>query len=1157
MKEKNERIKTKMKLELKHGLEFNDLYDDQKLTKLDAIFCSELQKYDSALFVKFQEGRNQRLSDSIEISKLLIEIALFLELFIADLFQINDQINLLCAKNQRLKPIYHCNKFFIQKVVVGAQSKVWPTRDIKLTFLNDPKINSVYDISSNYSSIIDFELEFSKIFALLDEQNSENSKILLKEMQEYAEWAMCNAEGVALHEDGVLFKLHKKIDYDNLIHGIKRNGDILELDKKEIRGRVDFALNDKGLKFTESLREANYCIFCHTREKDSCSKGMKDQNSSSGFKINPLGVEISGCPLEERISEMNMLKAQGRPLAAFAIAVVDNPMIAGTGHRICNDCMKSCIYQKQEPVNIPYVETQILDEILNLPWGFEIYSLLTRWNPLNLKQYLPLIQQNKSVLVVGTGPAGFTLAHYLLNYGYNVVAIDGLKIEPLSSEISGITIRGERTNFEAIYDINAIYDDLRTRAPYGFGGVMEYGITTRWNKNYLKVLRLLLERRKNYRMYGGVRFGSNITYDDAVRLGFSHIALCLGSGNPKLLQIPNILAKGARMASDFLMSLQLSDVATQENSVANLDIRLPIIVIGAGLTAIDTATESLTYYIKQIERFYSRYQNLKDKNQYLDNLSKEEKEVAMEFITHAEMINNVKNNEDKRKILISMGGVTIIYRDKIQKSSCYRINHEEVEKAFEEGLRFMEYAEPLSVEVDEYRSVRGLNYLFNGKQEFIDAKSIFIAIGTEPNTALADEFKTLLSINGKYFTMLDNDGKILDSLPKGNKSKQQYFFLTHGATSISCFGDLHPAYSGNVVKAMASAKTGSHYIHDYIKNEPTTSNTESLIKECDELLIARVHKVIRLTPTIVEVIVQSKSASMHFEPGQFFRLQNYTYYAKQRINGAQGIQNFVMEGVALTGAKVDRENDLISLIILEMGGSSDLCQYLAEGEEVVLMGPTGTPTIIPHNENVMLVGGGLGNAVLFSIGSALRKNGCKVLYFAGYRKASDRYKTEEIENAADKIVWACDREKLDCTRNIDSSFQGNILKCIEEYGVSTNPNDELALSNINRIIVIGSDTMMSAVATSLEGNLKKYFSSNYKIIASINSPMQCMMKGVCAQCLQKHIDRDTGEEHYVYSCKEQDQDARNVDFIHLNDRLHQNAVSEKLTKLWLNNDKYD
>ena len=101
-----------------------------------------------------------------------------------------------------------------------------------------------------------------------------------------------------------------------------------------------------------------------------------------------------------------------------------------------------------------------------------------------------------------------------------------------------------------------------------------------------------------------------------------------------------------------------------------------------------------------------------------------------------------------------------------------------------------------------------------------------------------------------------------------------------------------------------------------------------------------------------------------------------------------------MEGLALTGAGV--KDDEISLIILEMGGSSDLCRYLKPNEPVVLMGPTGTPTEIYKNKTILLAGGGLGNAVLFSIGKALKAAGCKVLYFAAYKKVTDRYKMEQI-----------------------------------------------------------------------------------------------------------------------------------------------------------------
>ena len=89
------------------------------------------------------------------------------------------------------------------------------------------------------------------------------------------------------------------------------------------------------------------------------------------------------------ISEMHVAKQEGNPIGALAMVVVDNPMCAGTGHRICNDCMKSCIYQKQEPVDIPQAETRTLKDVLELPWGFEIYSLLTRWNPLNIRAAVP------------------------------------------------------------------------------------------------------------------------------------------------------------------------------------------------------------------------------------------------------------------------------------------------------------------------------------------------------------------------------------------------------------------------------------------------------------------------------------------------------------------------------------------------------------------------------------------------------------------------------------------------------------------------------------------------------------------------------------------------------------------------------------------------
>ena len=143
----------------------------------------------------------------------------------------------------------------------------------------------------------------------------------------------------------------------------------------------------------------------------------------------------------------------------------------------------------------------------------------------------------------------------------------------------------------------------------GFGGVAEYGITVRWDKNYLKMVRLLLERRAQFAMFGGVRFGGTVTVEGAFAMGFDHIALCAGAGKPTVLDMPNGLARGVRAASDFLMALQLTGAAKRD-SIANLQIRLPVVVIGGGLTAIDTATESLAYYPVQVEKFLARYETL-------------------------------------------------------------------------------------------------------------------------------------------------------------------------------------------------------------------------------------------------------------------------------------------------------------------------------------------------------------------------------------------------------------------------------------------------------------------------------------------------------------------------------------------------------------------
>src|SRR6201999_4304547 len=135
-----------------------------------------------------------------------------------------------------------------------------------------------------------------------------------------------------------------------------------------------------------------------------------------------------------------------------------------------------------------------------------------------------------------------------------------------------------------------------------------------------------------------------------------------------------------------------------------------------------------------------------------------------------------------------------------------------------------------------------------------------------------------------------------------------------------------------------------------------------------------------------------------------------------------------------------------------------------KGEPVILMGPTGTPSETPAQETVLLAGGGLGNAVLFSIGQKLREEGSRVIYFAGYKKIIDRYKVEEIERAADIVVWVCDEAPgFTAGRVQDVAFVGNIVEAMAAYGRGLLGEVPTPLSAVARLIVIVSDGMMKAV----------------------------------------------------------------------------------------------
>jgi NADPH-dependent glutamate synthase beta subunit-like oxidoreductase/NAD(P)H-flavin reductase len=971
----------------------------------------------------------------------------------------------------------------------------------------------------------------------------------------------------------------KPTDYERLVELRRPDARLPELfvgPEGELRHRDGFALTDRRMDAREVEGEVDYCLYCHDRDKDSCSKGLVDAKTGA-VKKNPLGVSLEGCPLDEKISEMHVMRRRGDSIASLAIVCVDNPMLPGTGHRICNDCMKACVFQKQEPVNIPQIETAVLTDVLALPWGFEIYGLLTRWNPLDVKRPHALAYNGKNVLIVGLGPAGYTLAHHLSAEGFACVAVDGLKIEPLPVELTGDETRPPRP----IKDFASLYLELDERILLGFGGVSEYGITVRWDKNFLTVLYVTLARQRLLRIHGGVRFGGTVDLDDAWRLGFDHVAIAAGAGRPTIIPLKNNIARGIRKASDFLMALQLTG-AYKRSSLANLEVRLPAIVIGGGLTAIDAATELIAYYVVQVEKTAERIEALvaaRGEAAVMAMFDEEEAAFIAEQRAHAAAIREERARAaregraaDLERLIDGWGGVSLVYRKRVLDSPAYRLNHEEVIKSLEEGVRYIENLAPTEAVLDERGAVKAVRFerqgLIDGKWratgEIVElpGRTVCVAAGTSPNVTYEkekpgsfrfDKWKQFFEANRAW---TDEEGKLH---VEPVTDLRQGFFTSYddGAHAVSFYGDNHPHYAGSVVKAMASANDAYPHVKALFRrdlarlgDEPQAARDarrRELFARLDDEWDGRVQRVVRLTPTIVEVVIRAPAAARKFHPGQFYRLQNFEATSAM-VDGTR----LAMEGIALTGAWVDKEQGLLSLIALEMGTSTRLLATLRPGERVVVMGPTGAPTEIPEHETVLLAGGGLGNAVLFSIAKALRERGDAVVYFAGYKRGEDLFKQDEIEVATDQVVWCTDSgAEVTPRRPQDRHFRGNIVQAMVAYAERRLGGENFQLSSVSRIIAIGSDRMMAAVREARHGVLAPHLSPRHVGIGSINSPMQCMMKEVCAQCLQKHVDPETGKETIVFTCMNQDQLLDHVDFKNLAARLRANSAQEKIASAWL------
>lgn len=1171
------------------GFTYLELFHSEGLNRLDQAFLALLKEQNPDLYENLITYRQEKKSfTGLEISELLISCASILENFLAALFNIEEAVAISKARTTSFNPISIFKKYFVLRKAKKAFNKVD-------TFPHFTELNVWLESELKKAPIKSPDKELA--IALLGTHYLDNPDAYTHEIEKLVQWCarvLASSEGDYPHENRpnknqiaatswVSFQIPERINHMNLVQTVPVNNDKctrVAAPEEALRLRDGFKLTDPRMDARKVQDEVNYCIYCHDHDGDFCSKGfpVKKSDPVQGLKKNPLDVTMTGCPLEEKISEMHYLKKEGHTLASLAMVMVDNPMCPATGHRICNDCMKACIYQKQNPVNIPQVETRVLTDVLDLPWGVEIYDLLTRWNPLRQKQFVMKPYNGLKVMIAGMGPAGFTLAHHLLLEGFAVVGFDGLKIEPLPEQLIK----------EPVYKFADLNESLDERLMAGFGGVAEYGITVRWDKNFLKLIYLTLMRRPHFQVFGGIRFGGTITVEDAWTMGFDHFVIAVGAGLPKALSIPNSLAPGMRSANDFLMALQLGNAA-KSSSLTNLQIRLPAVVIGGGLTGVDTATELQAYYITQVEKILMRYEILAaeyGEDEIHNQLDPASHEILAEYLRHGQAVRKEREHAKTNgvqpnfiKLAREWGGVTIAYRRTMQEAPAYINNHEELQKALEEGIYYIEGLEPAAVDLNEYGHAEALichRRLRNQENEWITtteeirlpARSILVATGTQPNTAYEFEHRgTFNRLNLQYQHYEDRKGEltVAHGVPHCKDPQFGPFTSYHREDRrVSLIGDTHPVFHGSVVKAIASGMRTYPKIVNVLQDRLGKHGDEHEYQEfaarMDHLFLARIVNISRKAKNVIELTIQAPLAAKHFKPGQFYRLQNFETLAP-RVNHTL----FQMEPLSLVTAECDEKAGTLTFIVFENSAAAKLCATLKLHEPVTLMGPTGVRAKIPtERETVLIIGNQSSFAFLRSYGLELRAAGNKVIYLGQFTTKDEVYCQKQLERAADVIIWLTKNgESILPNRMHDSSRRGDdIIAALIEYAgrhpiktVSASAetaDPTIPLTDVDRIYVVGDTALLRRFQDARKTQLKEYLVKDPKVFGSVYGNMQCMLKGVCAQCLQWQIDPETGQRtKAVFACSWQDQPLEIIDIDHMDARALQNRLLDQLSKLWI------
>lgn len=273
-------------------------------------------------------------------------------------------------------------------------------------------------------------------------------------------------------------------------------------------------------------------------------QGARCMNCGVPFCQSAISIKgtVSGCPLHNLIPEWNDEIYRGNEKQALARLLKTNCFPEFTG-RVCPAlCEKACVCGlNDDPVTIK---------------DNELYIIETAFKNSLIKANLPSFRTGKKVAVIGSGPAGLTVAYQLNQKGHEVTVYE----------------KEDR-----------------------LGGLLMYGIPN------MKLDKKIIERRIQLMKEEGIIFitnknvGVDLTKEELL-LNYDAIVLCCGAKQARDLKVPGRNSKGIYLAVDFLASTTkalLDNTYEKGNYISAKDKH--VVVVGGGDTGNDCVATAIRH----------------------------------------------------------------------------------------------------------------------------------------------------------------------------------------------------------------------------------------------------------------------------------------------------------------------------------------------------------------------------------------------------------------------------------------------------------------------------------------------------------------------------------------------------------------------------------